>query len=455
MVDECPSHYECGGPAHGVNLFPHIDEVDPTSAVPDLDYQPQRSDSIALMALKSTDDLARADTHLTQFLRQPHLQLNFEPDNDACTSWRRGDHARVNYRLPRGFDPWEMTGKEYRLHQIATQTGTYLYPYAGQNRAGTSTVELQIWGNQVQCDAARASIKQWVQEHEHERTVYKKFVKIPAHVEDNEKRILRAHARQCRLEEFRRRNESQRDTKHVKLLKWTESNWSRDAVLGRNLEALDEIRTKQHCYIDFIQHPIEGPAFRVAGDGSKKTMQAIERLNGVGKQLLARQFDRRQFLLIQPIDGLKNGPDLSRYTVLQIPYTQPQYISAMYRSQDTTVDHIFVSLGLNKAGKLGVLNDDQKWARTIKDLMPDSLSRINARYGKELNNQFVSSWLCQTLEMLPFFDGFLRMRARLGTFVMTNYLRTSTKTYSVEAYEKLLHNFNIEENQLEGYFTQE
>jgi hypothetical protein len=455
MADDCPPCYDCGEPSHGDELCPQIDEEDPESAAPDLDYQLRRTSSIALMELKPADDLPRAATRKLERLRRPHLQLNFDPDSDARASWRRGDEARLYYKLPRGFDPLEMTGEEYRLHQIATQTGTYLHPRAALDHAGTNIIELQIWGTQAKCRAARISIKKWVQEHKDESTVYQKFAKVPAHIEEIEKRILKAHARQVRLEEFRRKAESRQDTKYIKFLKWTETSWSRDAVLGRNLEALDDIRMKQHCYIDFIQHPTEGPAFQVAGNSSRKTTQAIQRIIGIGKQLLARQFDCRQFLLIQPFDDLKHRLDRSLYTVHQNPYTRPQYISTLYRSQDNIEDHVFLSLVLNKKGKHEFLSNNQKLARTIGDLMPDSLPRIGARCWKELNSQFISSWLCQTLETLPYFAGFLRMRARLGTFIVTNYLKTKTNTYSVGELEDLLRGFNMEENQLEGYFTQE
>jgi hypothetical protein len=263
---------------------------------------------------------------------RPLLRLEDHSDNEAQAGWRDGKAHRETYSLPRGFDPWERAGDNYRLQSIAKTTETHLSPNHVRNHA--DMIEIRIWGNPSQCAAARIAINAWVSEHNHERTVArakKSFTKANNFNNEKYQAALKKIDEEARRQKYRQnRTLLLNNIKHIVVIKWVEVDWTLDSFLGPQLEALDTVRMKFRSYIEYVRDPklvSQAPCFVVSGNHKKLLHQAVDRVIGVNHQVLSRQIERYQFFLVKPIRETLSAQDRIHSVVRRDPYARPPFLT--------------------------------------------------------------------------------------------------------------------------------
>jgi len=381
-------------------------------------------------------------------------RLNLDSDNKAQTAWREGRAPDAAFRLPRGFDPFEQSMASNQLEVISASTQTHLYPKQIRGGPATRGIEILIWGEIAQCAAAKTEIQIWVQNHAAKRRARDRLDKIPAYLSDKtEAETSKALDVEARRQKYRQSLPSGKRFKFVVLITWADTDWSLEEVLGKQLEGLDPIRMDCFCYIKHLrtnENITGGPCLRLVGNREKKLQRAVERLKGVDKQLIARQFEHHQYFLVKP---LPPPLDYSRYCIRHQKYNAPAYLSSGLAPENES-DSMAMVLETKQSQQSKFLPHDEENVWSIENMEPGSI-HVGARNMKHLNEQYFGLWTTSTLEYLPYFNGYLKMRASLGTCVFTNYMRAKNGIYDLDAFEEMLESKNTQDNELQAYFTSE
>jgi hypothetical protein len=392
----------------------------------------------------------RSTNSIVQISGRPKPQLasnrQLLPIHQSSSNIRDDSDDRAQHSeflpLPRGFDPWEKTDGAYRLITIASQTETCIEP-----KHTNGLFELCICGCMAHCAAARIEIYKWIEEHTNGGLGERKWAKIHAYDPVNDPAIAQKHEQIQSVQKFRQPLPPGKHVKFVRFLSWT-TGWAPSKELGRNLEALDGIRTKFRTYIEFVQdHPEHGDCFKISGNHLEKLDSVEKRLVRVEKQVVARKSDPVQYILTKPVKSLDDSPNRSPHGVRQLVYTKPQYFTANSLSYNVPENLVYMVLETNMIAS-------QRQADTLKDMTPRLIPQKSLKDASYLINKSVSTWFSQ-LTLLPFYHGLIRMRASIGTFVFSEYMTSESETYSMGAFKEMLEDCNSEDNQLEGYITSE
>jgi hypothetical protein len=386
--------------------------------------------------------------------------LNRKSDNEAQRSWRKRNTPSEAVRLPRGFDPFEIAAgcSTQRLQSIVYKTQAHIVPKQVDGVKGA--LEFQIWGSPSQCAAAVHEIKAWVEEQVPKRSTTRRskesFPRTQTYIEGKQPEILK----KLKIEERRQKYRQQRPSGgnsfvSVYVLKWGATDWSLEDVLGPSLEALDPIRMDCLCHIDILRtnSNIAGePCFIIAGNKEKRVKIAVERLQNIDKHIIAHKFEHSKFFLVKPTD--LSAVDNNRHSIQLQEYFKPMYLFKKDHIEDQMVSGITMALNREKSGKNNHLNKDELFPWSIEDTEFGSVS-FGAKHGKHHIQQYLDLWLTSTLEYLPYFSGYLKMRASLGACVFTNYKKAENGIYDLQTFEEMLGERNTQENEMDAYFTNE
>ncbi|KAF2428827.1 hypothetical protein EJ08DRAFT_312633 [Tothia fuscella] len=381
-----------------------------------------------------------------------------ESDNDARKAWRGGNRPNKAFRLPRGFDPFQKAAGTQVLQAIASKSQAHIQ--AKHIQGVKNAIELQIWGDTSQCAAALQEIQVWLSgeglSESGSSSAPKKFDRVQAYFEDRQPEILK----QLRIEERRQLFRQQRPANatlfdHVYMVKWKPSGWALEDVLGQSLEGLDPIRMDCLCYIDFLNTTTNiagGPCFVISGNKEKKVKRAAERLKNIDKHILARRFEHFQFFLVKPI-GVQSPIDYSRYEIQLSSYNELKKVTL--RNNTPVIEREAgktMHLGTKLTSDSIFLNEEEEAIWSIEDLQPGSVC-LGAKHAQHHMEQYLDHYLMSTLKYLPYYSGFVEMRATLGTCVFTSYKTAPDEAYDLRTFEEMLGDRNTQENEMEAHFT--
>lgn len=96
-----------------------------------------------------------------------------------------------------------------------------------------------------------------------------------------------------------------------------------------------------------------------------------------------------------------------------------------------------------------------RFAWALDELDPGSILFGNP-CADRINSLYVNLWTSTPLEYLRYFNGFLQMRASIGSCVFTSYRKAENNTYSLDFFKEMLEDRNIQqETRLISSFSQE
>ena len=225
---------------------------------------------------------------------------------------------------------------------------------------------------------------------------------------------------------------------------WPDSKWDLQDYLGQNLEALDPIRMDCKCHIIFILKP--EPYFVLVGNHADKMRDAVRRIQNIDRQVFARQLEPYTYFLIKSF-----APKDLRNEILLRRYLGSKSFGSKdgYRETGVTMHLQGRSLRYDEG------NAYNTFAWAVDELGPGSILFGNP-CADRINALYVNLWTSKPLEYLRYFNGFLQMRASIGSCVFTSYRKSENNTYQLDFFKEMLEDRNIQqETRLNSCFSQE
>jgi len=226
---------------------------------------------------------------------------------------------------------------------------------------------------------------------------------------------------------------------------WPDSKWDLQDYLGQNLEALDPIRMDCKCHIVFIMRP--NPHFVLVGNHADKMRDAVRRIQNVDRQVFARQLEPCTYFLIKSFTPKDLGNEiLLRY------YSCSKSFSLKSKHKDAGVTmHLRGGRSLRGNERSGY----NKFVWALDELDPGSILFGNP-CADRINALYINLWTSKPLEYLRYFNGFLQVRASIGSCVFTSYRKVENNTYSLDFFKEMLEDRNVQqETRLTSCFSQE
>ncbi len=197
-----------------------------------------------------------------------------------------------------------------------------------------------------------------------------------------------------------------------------------EQVLGKSLEELDSIRMEHHCYISYDP---SSNIIKVMGNNPTNVQKALIKVRGTYFEVVARGTETPTRYLLAPLTGNSNGA----YVKL-VPY------------------------GENTGTATGVLdvkpNKIPKVTPQIRGSQVDTEEHSNsfdtAGEAAQRNSATIEHAISVSLQNLCYYRGHIKMRARLGTFLLTRYRNKEHQTLA--QFETMM-----KDSQVIGEVTQE
>jgi hypothetical protein len=181
-------------------------------------------------------------TRIYKTTTKPLPNLNIDSDNEARAAFRGGDDSLREVRLPPGFDPFEKAFDSHQLEIIEKETGTFTLARQGKN---DRAITIKIWGEAAACAIAQQRLSQWAQAQH--RTNNQRWSKIGVYKgwdkeQTHQKRLEREEKRQRYRQKANGPLISVKRFAFCIVLKFNETDWKLEDILGPQMEALDPIR---------------------------------------------------------------------------------------------------------------------------------------------------------------------------------------------------------------------
>ncbi len=197
-----------------------------------------------------------------------------------------------------------------------------------------------------------------------------------------------------------------------------------EEVLGKSLEELDSIRMEHHCYISY--DPTSN-IINVMGNNPTNVQKALIKVRGTYFEVVARGTETLTRYLLVPITGNSTGA----YVKL-VPYGENTG-KATGVSDGTT----------NKIPKVTPQIRGNKF-----DTDEHLKSHGTAGEAAQRNSAIIEHAISVSLHNLCYYRGHIKMRARLGTFLLTRYRNKEHQTLA--QFETMM-----KDSQVIGEVTQE
>jgi hypothetical protein len=178
---------------------------------------------------------------------------------------------------------------------------------------------------------------------------------------------------------------------------------------------------------------------------------AVQRLQNIERQIISRRLERHLYFLVKPVPL---PLDYSAHTISHNDYAKLGYLGDKH-GEEESAGIIMTMEPAQSSRDPEFLNKTAEATWSIDEIDSSGAVWLGACYASRLNMQYLDLWLTSMLDHLAYFNGSLKMRAQLGTCVFTKYKRAENAEYSLAAFEDLLLERNVQENELEAYATTE
>lgn len=395
----------------------------------------------------STPKAAAAETSNIQMESKPAISrvrpiLPFNPDseNNGETAWRRGEQPARVHQFPNNFDPmaFDDPGSKYsRLHGITLETRTYITRRKGQ--------EIAIYGTLKDAEEAIALVNAWVEEYDLPKsgptTMWAKVNSLTPQVQA---RLHDRVEREMKKNQWRKPPDLKVHYSYQYRILWKNIDWRLEDYLGHALEALDPIRMDCRCHIGFVRD-VDRHYFVLMGNNEKKMGIAVQRIQSIEYQILARQLVPCSFYLVKPIAS----GNLRRSTKYEASF-EPGIYGNGKRGKEAGV--MMVLCGTPVGHEESMKYDDFTWSSNEVKL--GTLLLGNSETTR-INSVCANIWTMAFLERLKYFNGFLQMRARIGTPVFTTYRKSADKKCDLERFKEDLEDCNDLCGKFRSQFSEE
>lgn len=368
------------------------------------------------------------------------LPFNADLENPGLAAWREGAKPTLIHRFPKNFDPMVFdnpSNKYDRLQGIAEETRTYIIRRKAH--------DLAIWGSVKDADKAISLINAWVEEYDLPKAgPSADWAKISSPTPEAQQRLHKKIEREIRRNAWRRPPGMDAKYEFQYRILWnpTGTPWRLEDYLGQNLEALDPIRMDCRCHIVFARDKDE-PFFALVGDNEDKMQVAVERMQNIQRQVLARQLNEYSFYLVKPFPSNR-----LRRIIRYQPYIESGNLQTGSKGKE-------VGVTMSLCGDF--LSDKE---RTDYDGFPVDTPRtgtvlLGTPRAKSVNVFHANIWIMKLLENLKYFNGFLQMRVKMGTPIFIDYRISHEKRCDIGQFKEDLEDCNLQEGGLKSRFNDE
>lgn len=198
-----------------------------------------------------------------------------------------------------------------------------------------------------------------------------------------------------------------------------------DLILGRSLEAFDNIRMEYSCYITYDKAT---SMFKIMGDDANQVKQAMLRVRATYYQVIAatNAEDSDQ----QPATLLLQAPKMANLDT--------EIVLSPYPAVEMST-----SLGTTSAGV---------FPRMLTSLVADHTpsDSVLSKTTWDANLRSLKLSVVKSLRRMTYFHGNLQMRVRLGTFLLMKYRASKAGAYTYDTFQTI-----VQESQVVTRVTEE
>ncbi|KAF1817263.1 hypothetical protein P152DRAFT_445379 [Eremomyces bilateralis CBS 781.70] len=390
--------------------------------------------------------------------RRPKIfsSLVTDPDNAGRRKWRKRERPCDEMKFPPGFDPGDQSHLPARyprldLADVARSCEVYMEPNLN---IPNGHILLNFYGLPNDVRRAKAKIQVWLQAVPKE-LLGTKFARVRAEVTRfyGEQSILA----QTSLEKYRRPPPPNVIFGMIAEIAWGRRDWRMEEVLGENLEALDPIRMDHKIYITKKWDAHGDPILCLYCEDSLGATEGMARIMAIDKQVDAREYEKPQIVLFKRVylSEIVDTVAVRKFTTSTFCSTDwagltnepPPVIGFACELEGKQLDSYALTARQEMLPPLGPSNEEAKLVE-IDKLAPGSIL-LGVSDNDERNLQLLEAITIPTLELLNYFRGNLKMRVRVGQFLV-DAVRTDKKNnpvtkYSLEEFEQLINERNADD----------
>lgn len=325
----------------------------------------------------------------------PSLLIDLDiPTNDAEAAWRQHERPVDTIEVPA-----DLIWEDNQVDAIAAKYKTFIF---SQHRRGDGKViKFDIWGAKTDAKAAKQAIHDWIQREAPSKREKgtQKFMKTGSMIPKQRAMEEKRWALEVTRHRYRQFPPYGSVFGAIGTFHWPLSAYRPEEALGNSFEVLDPIRMDCESYIVFNK---DSSAFQVMGD-SDNVKQAVLRIRQVCFQVAARQAVSTRKYLIHSGEG----EDIPSHVVL-VPYKRPTDVAKTLSLRE-------------RRSPQGV---------RVTAAISGAQSKKSVRITKRC--------LLATIAKLRYYRGYLELRVRLGTFLVTQYRASASGQYETAEFQKML-----------------
>ena len=320
---------------------------------------------------------------------QPYKgRLRYIQDNLAKAAHRK--HVPATGSLPLHRSIFELEPDVGRLEHFLAEIGVRLQTYIPLPAASRGR-NLEIWGRKLHVDKTKLELQAWVKTRDRNKPSNSRGKDKFAKERSTRSSIFKGVDRKVELQQYKREPRPDASFRYCGVYLWS-SDVSPQTILGGNLEAFDELRTRYRSHI--VYNSVE-QIIKVYSNKDASVQPILVRIEGTLKEFHARSLQHGRTNRIYMYEP--PNPQNARREVKLHP-SQPE--------KDVTGNSFIPTL----AGRGLDADECHGWPQHIEDF-----SESNA------------GWLQESLEgILPalrHFRGRLIMRLICGTYALTEFRR--------------------------------
>ncbi|KAI9775476.1 MAG: hypothetical protein M1839_001093 [Geoglossum umbratile] len=356
-------------------------------------------------------------------VRKAADKLPGERDNEAKAAWRKrapptgsyelpSEHDRIDSRVFRKQHGAMTRGSErspyFILEQIGSQIGAYIEP-----PSNLSTRLLKIWGTEIQVQAAKLALHNWIQAQKQARLASGARWAKP----NTEPSARKRTAIDNKMEQeawgrtFRRNPRDTEDFTATGIFQYPSKEYDLRAILGPNLEAFDQIKVDCDCHV-VLQEKMS--ALKLFSNNFAGLTEAIGRIKVAFCEMASRNNKPRRLYLIEP-----PTPETFRNEIeLESQKGSPYWAKLDERLNIHGVIPIV-------AGPKPTPEDMVLWESDRRDLSFE-------------NHQSLKHAIMNVLADLRFYRGHCQMRVHFGLPVLTTYKKPAGERHTFEEFASML-----------------
>ncbi|KAI9840141.1 MAG: hypothetical protein M1837_001902, partial [Sclerophora amabilis] len=292
--------------------------------------------------------------------------------------------------------------------QVGLQTGAFI------ELPLPTEIKIGLWGTVPQVQAAKEKLRSWYS-NSTKSALKEYWAKVYAAPSDRLRRVQeRDHIRKAYLQRLRQDPRESDDFPVIGFFLWPIAEFTPDAVLGSNSEALDPIRTENECYIKFDRGR---SLFKILSHSQTHIEGALAQIRVTISEIVTRHLVPTKLYLLEP-------PRLPDLVKMEVAFSHSNTLS--FRETEIHGKDVARVIPLLEGAVVG------QTERNHWEIFQPSLDASN--------EHCIRRALIEVLTNMRFYRGLIKIRAHFGIMSFETYKRPTEKNHSLQDFTSMIKN---------------